>query len=328
MERELAALNAARRRPADPRRPRRPPTPSRRRLGPRPPQARRARSRRDRRPRLARRQRARRRSRPARRLSAHRPRDRPYADDLFNQSSAVAKRTRSDSPASGSTGTSDARRPEVGRGVAARRLAGAWADCGLVPLDPEAMEGWLDRLEELRALRARAVEHEQEGARTPRVGRSVRGSASRAAGRDRARRPHAPRRGPRAREASSGGDEQSRCDLRRDSASFRTRPTGPRRGGSSVRARRRPGPTAGEPCLQELRLPADWDAGLTGKVLRDLKSTFADLEAADGHADRIAAHEARLAEFEPRVQAIAADLAADLLDAPSRAGRREPASRD
>ena len=50
-------------------------------------------------------------------------------------------------------------------------------------------------------------------------------------------------------------------------------------------------------------------------MLRDLKSTFADLETADGHADRVAAHKARLADFEPKVRAIAADLAPELVDA-------------
>ncbi|APW62067.1 AAA family ATPase [Paludisphaera borealis] len=237
-----------------------------------------------------------------------------YADDLFDQSSAVAKQDQI--KLSRERIEQDRRTLDGLRSVQDSLLEdwrALWADCGLIPLDPDAMEGWLDRLDELRALRARTVEHEQEG-------RALREQVATFESRLRTLLGDPDSDGPallaaaREREKHIRSSEQSRRDLQRDSRQLQDK-------ADRAEAQRieRQGEEAAwrdrwRALLQELRLPADWDAGLAGRVLRDLNATFADLETADGHVDRIAAHQARLAEFEPKVQAIAADLAADLVD--------------
>jgi len=238
-----------------------------------------------------------------------------YADELFRHSSGVAKleqfhalrdRVRRDREALAEL-RADAE-------AARARWRDLWASCGLVPLDPEAMEGWLDRLEALRALRSRMAENEQEGrlvresidafeARLAELtGREGPGSRLLAVARERERE---------IREA-----ERARADLQAEIRRLRKKADD---AGAEIEARR--GDEAGwdgrrRALLAELRLPEGWDVALLGRVLQGLREAALRLKEADDHDARIAAHEARIAEFEPMVRELAEELAPDLLDAP------------
>ncbi len=237
-----------------------------------------------------------------------------YADELIDQSDAVAKQEQIQSVRERIE--QDRRTLDDLKDLEKSSLENwraHWADCGFVPLDPEAMEGWLDRLESLRDLQATLTAHEQEG-------RALREQATTFESRLRDLLDDPRGDGPsllvaaREREKAIRSNEQSRRDLQRDCRQLQDRAEK----AEALRIERQREEAAWAErwlaLLQELRLPNDWDTELTGQVLQDLKSALAELEKADGHEAGIAAHRARLDEFDPKVQAIAAELAPDLLD--------------
>ena len=188
-----------------------------------------------------------------------------------------------------------------------------WAGCGFVPLDPETMEGWLDRFDELRALRAKAEEHEQEklevGARVEAFEARLRALMGETAG-DASELLAAARE----REKAIRSDDQSRRDARRDCLRFRERADEAEALRLKLLDEEPAWSEAWRALLRELRLPTDWDVDLVDRVLRELESARGELEKADEAEARIAASLARIADFEPRVREIAKELAPDLLD--------------
>ncbi|MDG3007962.1 AAA family ATPase [Paludisphaera mucosa] len=238
-----------------------------------------------------------------------------YADDLFRHSSAVAKleqlhalrdRVRHDREALDDLRADAAAVLNCWRGL--------WADCGLAPLAPEAMEGWLDRLEALRSLQARLAEHEQEGrllrGRIDDFERRL-GELTGHMGVPAARLLVVARE----REREIREAEKARGDLRTAGRRLQEKAD---RLEAEAQARR-----ADEPAwdarraalLRELHLPEAWDVGLLGRVLQGLGETAAGLKLADACDVRIAAHETRLAAFEPRVRALVEEIAPELADA-------------
>ncbi|OJW18942.1 MAG: hypothetical protein BGO49_18025 [Planctomycetales bacterium 71-10] len=242
-----------------------------------------------------------------------------YADELFRHAGTVAKQERLHAL------RDRARRDRAAldelkadHESLASRWRSLWSACGFAPLAPEAMAGWLDRLESLRSLQARLAENEQEGrcvreridayeARlAAMVGRASAGPELIAAARE--------------RERAIRDAEKSRADLReavrrlREKAERIGRDADARRAESSDADGRRAS------LLKDLNLPETWDLDLLGRVLAGLAEAAGELKKADDRGGRIAAHEARLAEFDPAVRALAAEIAPDLADAePERA---------
>jgi len=237
-----------------------------------------------------------------------------YADDLLNQARAVAKH-----------GQIQAARERLQRDRRAlddlRALRESvtetwrslWTGCGLVPLDPDAMEGWLDRLDSLRTLRAEAEEHEQE-----RVAIRERVEAFEARLRDLMGEPAGDAAkllaAVRDREQTIRSIEQSRRDLQRDCLRLREKADEAEAQRLNLQDVEPAWTEAWRALLLTLRLPTDWDVDLVDRILRDLDGARAELEKADAAEADIAASRARLADFEPRVREIADELAPDLID--------------
>ncbi|WP_165250874.1 AAA family ATPase [Paludisphaera soli] len=236
-----------------------------------------------------------------------------YADELFRHSSAVAKleqlhalrdRIRRDREA-----LDDLRADAA---TTLDRWKALWADCSFEPLAPEAMEGWLDRLEDLRSLQSKLTENEQEGRLVREAidaferrlaeltGREGPGARLLAAARERDREI---REAERARAALQA--ELRRLRKKADDADAEI---AARRGDEPAWDARR------IDLLRELRLPETWDVALLGRVLQGLNEAAMELKKADDRNGRIAAGEARIAEFEPRVRALVDELAPDLAD--------------
>lgn len=237
-----------------------------------------------------------------------------YADELFRHSSAVAKleqlhalrdRIRRDREALDDL--------QADADATLGRWRDLWADCGFVPLAPEAMEGWLDRLEVLRGVQARLAENEQEG----RLVREAIDAYERRLAELTGREGPGPRllAEARERERTIRETERSRADLQaaclrlRKKAEDAEAEIAARRGDEAEWDARR------IDLLRELELPESWDVSLLARVLQGLAETTLELKKADDREARIAAHEARLAEFEPRVRALVEELAPDLIDA-------------
>ncbi|WP_165072689.1 AAA family ATPase [Paludisphaera rhizosphaerae] len=237
-----------------------------------------------------------------------------YADDLFRHAGAVARREqlqalrdriRRDRAALDDL-TADAEASNV-------RWRSLWSACGFAPLAPEAMEGWLDRLDKLRDVQSRLAENEQEGRcvadriaaferrLTEQTGREASGSLLLATARE--------------RERAIREVEKTRADLQTAVRRLREKAD---RIDQDVENRRSEAPAwdaRRAALLSGLRLPADWDVALVGRVIQGLAEAASVLASADDRETRITAHEARLAAFEPRVQALVAELAPELADA-------------
>lgn len=237
-----------------------------------------------------------------------------YADDLFERARAVAQRAQIQTARERID--RDRRALDELKALRESSLEGwraLWSGCGFVPLDPETMEGWLNLFDELRALRALIAEHEQE----ERVLRD-RIEAFETRLRDLMGEPAAD--GPallaavRERERAARSAEQSRRSLQRDCLREREKADE----AEALRLKRLEEEPAWADAwgalLTELRLPKDWDVDLTARALRDLKTARDELEKADDAEAEIAANQARLADFEPRVRELAEELATDLLD--------------
>ena len=239
-----------------------------------------------------------------------------YADDLFERARAVAKQAQIQ--AARERIDRDRRALDELKALRESSLEGwraLWSGCGFVPLDPETMEGWLDRLDELRALRAGIAEHEEEE-------RVLRGRIDAFETRLREHVGEPDGDGPallaavREREQAARATEQSRRNLQRDCLREREKVEE----AEALRRKRLEEEPAWADAwgalLTELRLPKEWDADLTARALRDLKSARDELERVDDFDAEIAASQARLADFEPKVRELAEELAPDLLGEP------------
>lgn len=242
-----------------------------------------------------------------------------YADELFRHSSAVAKQERlhalRDRTGRDREALDDLRADHESLASQWRSL---WSACGFAPLTPEAMEGWLDRLDALRSLQARLAENEQEGrcvreridayeARlAAMVGRTAPGPELIAAARE--------------RERSIRDVEKSRAELQAACRGLREKADRIGRDADARRAESSDADVRRVSLLNELNLPESWDLDLLGRVLAGLIEAATALRQADDRGERIADHEARLAGFDPAVAALVAEIAPDLADAePERA---------
>lgn len=236
------------------------------------------------------------------------------ADNLLNQADAVAKHEQ----------IRDARRRlerarsaldelQADREAAVDAWRALWEGCGFVPLDPEAMTGWLDRFDELRSLRTQAEEQSQETRAT-----RERVDAFEARLRDLMDEPNGDARkllaAVRERERAIRAAEQSRRDAQRDQRKARER------AGEAEALRLKleaEGPNWSEAwraLLLELHLPADWSPDLVDQVLRGLETARGELEKVDAAEADIAADQARLADFEPKARALVEAIAPELID--------------
>ena len=178
-----------------------------------------------------------------------------YADDLFKQSSAVAKKEQIETPASALSGI-------VGRSTVSFRCVKRVTKTG-------GRSGSIAGSRRSSPRRWRAGSTASTNSASYTLGSSstskrdgpfaIRSRGSRIDSASCSMRPSmtAPRSSPRpaiARDVSEPTSKRA-ATFSATFASFRTRPTGPRRGGSSFRAGKRSGPTAGEPCCKSFICP-------------------------------------------------------------------------
>jgi uncharacterized protein YhaN len=236
-----------------------------------------------------------------------------YADDLFRHSSAVAKqerlhalrdRVRRDRQAL------DALKADRESLVSEWRAL--WSPCGFAPLDPESMAAWLDLLEDLRSLQAKLAETEQEG-RCARE-RIDAFEARLAAMTGRAAPAAELIAAARHREQAVRDAEKSRAQLAEGRRKLREKIA--RNGGEAeaLRAESAEADARRVALLRDLMLPESWSLDLLGGVLQGLDRLATDLKGADEGGERIAADEAKLADFDPAVAALVAEIAPDLAD--------------
>lgn len=236
------------------------------------------------------------------------------ADDLLNQAEAVAKHEQ----------IRDARqrlerdRRALDELLADREAAveawrSLWEGCGFVPLNPEAMTGWLDRFDELRTLRTQAEEQSQEASAI-----RERVEAFEARLRDLLDEPKGDARkllaAVRDREQTIRTANQSRQDAQRDRLKARERADEAEAQRLKLQAEDPDWSTAWRALLRELRLPAGWSPDLVEQVLRGLETAHGELEKIDDAQTHIDADQARLADFEPKVRQLAEAIAPDLID--------------
>lgn len=240
-----------------------------------------------------------------------------HADALFDRADAVAKKARIQTARDQldrDRRALDALKNDREAALAAWRTL--WSGCGFEPLAPEAMAGWLVRLDELRTLRAASAEHEQE----ERVLRD-RVEAFETRLRAHINEPKSDTSTLLAavheRERAARSAEQSRVSLRRDCLRETERADEAESRRLALQKEETAWSLDWRALLEELRLPNDWDVEFAVKAFNDLQNARDDLDEADAFETEADAYQARLDEFEREVRELVLELAPDLTDQPT-----------